>query len=304
MVGVKADADTTYTDAITACADVNPSFYGVACVSDVSAVNQLLVAAWCQSNGRRFFFATQEADCLAPAATPTNMLYLANVAAYTRSMGIYSDAASDAHATAHAALMAFYVTTQYGQPNSLKTSLMASFTGIGAATLTQAQFERICGKTDGSTPGWNGNVYATFGAANMLQRGQAFGGSGVNGRFEDEGLALDWLAANVQVDYINLLTSQRVPATDKGAQLLVNAPKATFQKAVRNGLCAPGYWTLPGFGGLNQGDFVPAGYYSYAQSITSLSTADRAARKAPAITTAIVGAGALQYLAPTIIFQR
>jgi hypothetical protein len=303
MVGVHATADTTYTAAIAACADANPAFYGVACVSDTSAADQMLVAAWVEANGRRFFFCTQEAACISPPDT-TSMLHTANAANYSRSMGIYSDAASDAHATIHAAVMAFYMTTQYDQPNSLKTSLMAVLTGVSGATVTQTQFNAICGTTDGATPGLNGNVYATFGSALMLQRGQAFGGTGVNGRFVDEGLALDWLVANMQVDYINLLTSQRVPATDKGSALLVNAPKKTLDKAVRNGLAAPGVWGFPGFGELDQGDFVSAGYYSYAQPITSLTTADRAARKAPAISTAIVGAGALQYLAPTIIFQR
>ena len=298
MVGCKVDADATYTAAIAACADANPSFYGVACVSDTSSANQLLVAAWVQANGRRFFFCTQESACLTPGDT-TNMLYLAKTASYSRSMGIYSDAASDADAVIHAAVMAFYMTTQYDQPNSLKTSLMAVLDGIGAATLTQTQFEAICGKTDGSAAGWNGNVYTTFGAAKMLQRGLA-----CDGRFVDEGLALDWLVANMQVDYVNLLTSRRIPATDKGTQQLVNAPKQTLQKAVRNGLSAPGTWTFSGFGTLNEGDFVAEGYYSYGQPVSSLSAADRTARKAPAITTAVIGAGALQYLAPTIIFQR
>ena len=298
-VGVKANADASYAAAIAACVDADPAFYGVACVSDVSAADQQSINGWCQANGRRFFFATQEADCLTPAGTPTNMLYAASIISYARSFGVYSDSASDSGKNIHAAAMGFYLTTQYDQPNSLKTALMANFTGIGSAALTQSQFDRIAGKTDGSSPGWNGNAYTTFGATKMLQRGLAG-----DGRFEDEGLALDWLVANMQIDYLNVLRSQRIPATDKGSQLLVNAPKNTLNKAVRNGLLAPGYWGFPGFGTLKQDDWVDKGWYSYAQPVSSLSVSDRAARKAPAITTAIVGAGALQYLAPTIIFQR
>jgi hypothetical protein len=298
-VGVKADTDAGYAEAIAACVDEDPAFYGVACVSDVSAANQQIVNGWCQAVGRRFFFCTQEADCLSPAGTPTNMLYAASAVNYARSFGMYSDAASDAGANAHAAAMGFYLTTQYDQPNSLKTALMANFTSVGAATLTQSQFDRICGKTDGSTVGWNGNVYTTFGTSEMLQRGLAS-----DGRFQDEGMALDWLVANMQVDYLNCIRSQRIPATDKGSQILVNAAKNTLNKAVRNGLLAPGYWNFPGFGTLEMGDWVDKGWYSYAQPVSSMTVADRAARKAPAITTALVGAGALQYLAPTIIFQR
>lgn len=291
--------DASITAAIAACQDANPSFYGVAGVSDISTANQILLEAWCESNKKRFFGCTQEADCLSPATPPTNMLYLASEAGYGRTGLIYSDAASDAGKNAHAAMMAFYLTTVYDQPNSIKTALMADFTGIGAATLTQTQFDRICGKTDGSSPGWNGNVYGKFGTANVLQRGLAS-----DGRFIDEGCALDWLLANMQVDLINKMRSQRIPATDTGAQLLASAPIATLNKAVRNGLLAPGVWNFPGFGDLKTGDTVPNGYYIYAAPVTSLSDADRAARKAPAITYALVGAGALQYCNPTVIFQQ
>ena len=302
-IGVRNTAqeggDASITAALTACLNVDPTFYGVACVSDTSSADQQLAWAWAQANKKRFFFCTQEADCLAPATPPTNLLYLAKNANMSRAMGIYSDAASDPTANAHAALMAFWLTTVYDQPNSIKTALMANFTGIGSATLTQSQFEAICGKTDGSAPGWNGNVYATFGTSPMLQRGQA-----ADGRFVDEGLALDWLMANLQTDLINCMRKQRIPLTDKGSEVLINAATPTLQKAVRNGLLAPAVWNFPGFGSIKAGDFLPKGYYAYAQPVTTLTDADRAARKAPAITFALCGAGAMQYCAPTLIFQR
>jgi hypothetical protein len=298
LVGVKVAADTDYTAAISACANANPAFYGVACSPDVAVADQLLVAAWVQANGRRFFCCTQEAAVLSQPDT-TSLMYTLSHTSMSRSMCIYSDAASDAHAVAHAALMAFYMFPNYDQPNSLMTCLQANFTGIGAASITQTQFDAICGKTDGSTVGLNGNVYSMIGSSKVLQRGLA-----ADGRFEDEGIALDWLAANLQVDYFNVLRSQRVPQTDKGSQTIINGGLATLRKAVRNGLAAPGVWSFPGFGNLNQGDYVPQGFYCYAQPVTSMTAGDRAARKAPAISVALVGAGALQYIAPTIIFQR
>jgi hypothetical protein len=300
-VGVHATADASYTAAIAACQDADPTFYGVACVSDTSATDQLLVAAWCQANKCRFFFNTQEADVFAPASTPTNMLYLAKAAAYSRAMGSCSSAAADAHDNLHAAVMAFYMTVNYDQPNSLKTALMANFTGVGATQLTQTQFLQICGNPDGSSEAtsWHGNVYATFGSSPMLMRGQS-----ADGRFTDEGMALDWLTANLQVDLVNALRKQRIPQTDKGSQILCDACRPTLLKSVRNGLAAPGVWNFPGFGNLKQGGAVPEGFYTFAQPVSSMTDADRAARKAPAISIALVGAGALQYVAPTIIFQR
>lgn len=293
--------DASYTAAMSACQDFDPTFYGVACVSDVSYANQVLVAAWCQANGCRFFGNTQEADVLSPATPPTNLLYLLQNGAYSRAMGSYSSASADAHNTMHAAVMAFYLTVNYDQPNSMKTALMANFSGISASSLTQSQFLQICGNPDGSSEAtaWHGNVYSTFGSSPMLMRGQA-----ADGRFEDEGLALDWLKANLQVDMVNALRAQRIPQTDKGSQILINACRPTLLKTVRNGLAAPGIWNFPGFGNLAQGDTMPEGFYAYAQPVSSMSAADRAARKAPAISIAICGAGALQYVAPTIIFQR
>jgi hypothetical protein len=298
---VKDDADSTYTDAMTACQDADPTFYGVACVSTVSYANQVVVADWCQANKCRFFGNTQEADVLSPASPPTNLLYLLKNAAYSRAMGSYSSASADTSNNMHAAVMAFYMTVNYDQPNALKTALMANFTGIGPSSITQTQFLQICGNPDGSSEAtaWHGNVYATFGNSPMLMRGQS-----ADGRFTDEGLALDWLVANLQVDMVNAMRAQRIPQTDKGSQVLINACRPTLLKAVRNGLAAPGIWNFPGFGNLNQGDSMPEGFYAYAQPVSTMSAADRAARKAPAISIAICGAGALQYVAPTIIFQR
>lgn len=300
-VGVKADADSSYTDAIAACQDADPTFYGVACTSDTTAANQKLVAAWCQSNSCRFFFVDQTSDCLSPATPPTNLLYWSSYQAYSRTMGAYSSASADPGANLHAAIMAFYLTTVYDQPNSIKTALMAEFTGIGASVLTQAQFLQICGHPNGTTEAtaWHGNVYTTFGSSRMLMRGQS-----ADGKFTDEGMALDWLASNLQADMVNAIRRQRIPQTDKGSQILVAACGPTLRKAVRNGLAAPGVWNFPGFGNISQGDTLPEGFYVYAQPVSTMTTADREARKAPAITIAVVGAGALQYVAPTIIFQR
>lgn len=300
-VGVKADADSTYTDAITACYNEDPTFYGVACVSDVSYANQVLVAAWCQANGCRFFANTQESDVLSPADPPTNLLYVVSYSAYGRTMASYSDAAADTGNNMHAAIMGFYMTVDYDQPNALKTALMATFTGIGQSVLTQSQFLQICGNPNGTTEAtsWHGNVYTGFGSSPMLMRGQS-----ADGRFTDEGLALDWLVANLQVDIVNAARRQRIPQTDKGSEVICTEMRTTLTKAARNGLIAPGVWNFPGFGNLSQGDAMPEGFYIYAQPVSTMSVADRAARKAPAITVALCGAGAIQYIAPTIIFQR
>jgi hypothetical protein len=310
-VGLWLNSDANITAALTSAFNYDPNFYLVACEPGTTAANVKSAAAFCAANGLRFFFNTQEADCLIPGSTAGNLLsYLsgaAGVAGATstpRACGIYTDAASDVNNVGAAAVMAIAATMNLGAPNSMKTFMFQSLASLSASTLTQAQLTGITGTFDGVTPGWNGNVYATFGNTAMLARGQA-----CDGRFEDEGIALDWLSSNIQVAAFNAMqqaatSGSRIPQTDSGSAMLVNAFTTVMEQAKAAGLCAPGIWTFQGVGNVNTLDVLPRGYYIYAAPVSSLTTAQRAARQAPPISILVCGAGAIQYCAPTIVFQR
>ena len=77
-----------------------------------------------------------------------------------------------------------------------------------------------------------------------------------------------------------------------------------MEQARATGLCAPDEWKFDGVGNIKTGDILDKGYYIFPQPVSSLTTAQRAARQAPAISILVCGAGAIQYCAPTIIFQR
>jgi hypothetical protein len=310
-VGLWLTGDASSTAAILACFNCDPNFYLVGCEPSTSTSDEKLVAAFCQANGLRFFFVTQESDVLSPATPPVNMLaFLSGTAGVVsgvstpRACGIYTDAASDAHATGHAAVMAIAATMNLGSPNSIKTFMFQSLAGLSSSTLAQGQLQQITGTFDGLTPGWNGNVYTTFGNTAMLARGQA-----CDGRFEDEGIALDWLTSNIQVAVFNAMqqaatAGSRIPQTDTGSAMLVNAITTVMEQAKSAGLCAPGIWTFQGVGNVKTNDVLEKGYYVYAAPFSTLTTAQRAARQAPPISILVCGAGAIQYCAPTIIFQR
>jgi hypothetical protein len=310
-VGLWLTGDASATAAITACLNYDPNFYLVACEPGTAASDVKLVAAFCQANGLRFFFTTQETDVVSPASPPTNLLaYLSGTAGVVgasstpRAMGIYTDAASDANDIGAAGLMAIAATMNIGQPNSMSTFMFKQLALVGKSALTQSQLERICGTFDGATPGWNGNVYATFGNTDAVARGQA-----CDGRFEDEGLGLDWLLSGIQVTLFNTLqqaasAGSRIPQTDGGSAQLLLALDTFMQQARVAGLCAPGVWLFDGVGNVKTGDVLPKGYYIYIAPVASMTVADRAARKSPQISILVCGAGAIQYCAPTIIFQR
>lgn len=310
-VGLWLTGDASATAAMTACLNYDPNFYLVAVEPGTAASDVKLVAAFCQANGLRFFFTTQESDVTTPETPPVNLLaFLSGTAGVVsgvstpRAMGIYTDAASDANDVGAACLMAIAATMNIGQPNSMSTFMFKQCALLGKSTLTQAQLERICGKFDGATPGWNGNVYATFGNTDMIARGQA-----CDGRFEDEGLGLDWLLSGIQVTLFNTLqqaasAGSRIPQTDEGSAQLILALETFMAQARSAGLCAPGTWLFDGVGNVKTGDNLTKGYYIYAQPVSTMTVADRAARKAPPISILVCGAGAIQYCAPTIIFQR
>lgn len=115
-----------------------------------------------------------------------------------------------------------------------------------------------------------------------------------DGTFFDEIHGTDWLQNDVQTEVYNMLRSNtKIPQTDAGVGRIIARICARLEQGVRNGLIAPGVWTLGGFGKLNEGDMLTKGYYVYAPSVSTQSQADREKRKAPVIQAAVKLAGAI-----------
>lgn len=123
----------------------------------------------------------------------------------------------------------------------------------------------------------------------------------------DEIHGLDWLQDAIQNACYNLLYTSptKIPQTDAGANQFVNAINGVCDEAVNNGLVAPGTWTSTvEFGQLSTGQYLKNGYYTYATPMALQSQADREARVAPPIQTAIKLAGAIQELDVVIDVNR
>jgi hypothetical protein len=122
----------------------------------------------------------------------------------------------------------------------------------------------------------------------------------------DEIHGLDWFQDAVQTACYNLMytSTTKIPQTDDGVNQFVNAIAAACDQAVANGLVAPGTWNADGFGQLQRGQFLPTGYYIYAQPIALQSQSDRDARVSPPIQVAIKLAGAIQELDVLINVNR
>ena len=150
--------------------------------------------------------------------------------------------------------------------------------------------------------GNNVNVFAQYqNDTAILQHGNMSGGW-----FIDERHGLDWLQNQVETDLWNLLytTNTKVGQDDAGMTAILSTVNGSLDKAVRNGLVAPGVWNGDEFGELKKGDTLSTGYYVYIVPLEEQSQSDREARKAPPIQIAVKLKGAVHFIDATITVNR
>lgn len=145
------------------------------------------------------------------------------------------------------------------------------------------------------------NYYTTFGSSPMLAEGRT-----PSGRYFDEIHFLDWLVDAVQKNIFNsqYQNPTKTALTDEGVTVLLNRINEVAEKGVRNGGAAPGVWRIDGFGMLRRGDYLPKGYYSWADPVALLSDTEVDERKAPLMYLAIKSAGAIHKSETIIAFSR
>ena len=283
------------TDACVASLNFNPNFYHIAGASDTTEADKKLISAFAESNHLHYYGATESLTYGVDAST----LVGTNRA---RSTVIYSwaDPNNTQNVNAHAAVMGFYCTTQFEQPGGIKVGMFKNLPGISGSPLTQGQLDQMCGKNDGTAPGWNINTFATIGTSLIYYRGM-----NIDGSWTDQGIALDWLQNQLQVAVFNAFqAAPLVPGTDSGVLYLENSMTPVFGQCLSNGLIAPGTWNgAVTVGNIKQGDPVPAGYYVYGPPVASQTSAQRTARQCPPMTAILIGAGALQGANILIDFQ-
>jgi hypothetical protein len=138
----------------------------------------------------------------------------------------------------------------------------------------------------------NCNIYAN------VNNGTAFiqYGTSCSGQFSDTVIGADWLAGEIQTMVFDALegTPYKIPQTDAGMGVLIAAAASACRLAVNNAYLAPGQWNSTGFGTLNNGDELPAGFYIYAAPMNSQSEAVRQTRAAPLMQIAAKNSGAIQ----------
>ncbi|MDG5825304.1 DUF3383 family protein [Xylella fastidiosa subsp. pauca] len=185
------------------------------------------------------------------------------------------------------------LSVNFSANNAALTMKFKHLPGVAADQLTQTQVAQCLRLGI--------NYYAYVDDVAMVAEGTCLGG-----RFFDEVHLLDWLVDAVQKEVFAVLhrSPTKVPLTDAGTHLLIAACKKVCQEGVRNGAFAPGLWNGEAFGALATGDYLEAGFYVWADSVDTLSTSDRQARRAPPLQIAVKLAGAIHAVDVLIHFDR
>ncbi|MGR7849492.1 DUF3383 family protein [Klebsiella aerogenes] len=284
----------TLLEAVNALMDYN-AWYGLhlavpeADYPDDATIITVSAAIEASTVSRIFGITTDEATIL-DAETTTDLASKLKATKYSRTFIQYSTSSR------YAALSAFAraFTVDFTGSNTTITLKFKQEPGITYETLGTSQANNLEAK--------NCNVYVYYeNDTAILEQGVMS-----NGDFFDERHGLDWLQNAVQTaDFNTLYTSTtKIPQTDAGTTTRIANIELVLDKAVQNGLFAPGKWTGGPMGQLNTGDMLTKGYYTWAENVDDQLQVDREARKGVPIQVAGKLAGAVHYGSVAITVVR
>jgi hypothetical protein len=222
---------------------------------------------------------TQEAGVLVATDT-SDIAYVLNELGYNHTAVQYSSTSPYAIVS----YLARILTTQWLGSNTTITLFGKQEPGVVAENISVTQYESCIAKKC--------NVYATINVGSPI----IAEGTSASGQFTDTVIGADWMSGELQLAGYDAITGTptKIPQTDAGDGVLVAAYTGACQLGVTNGYAAPGQWNSAGFGALQQGQNLPAGYYVYIPLIATQSEAVRQTRAAPVCQIAMKCAGAIQ----------
>lgn len=288
---VVAGADPeSLLQALDAQAQYSTEWYGLHFTDDqvLTEDDIVSVAGWTEARVKLYGISSDD-GAIASATAADDIASRLKAGLYRRSFVLYDP--DDHYAALSAFSRAFAV--NFDMQNSTITLKFKTLPTVTPSDVSTTQANAISAK--------NANYYSYFGDSAMVAEGVM--SSGV---FFDEVHGLDWLQNAIETEVFGFLYTRvtKVPQTDKGVSLIVQAAEKALQQGVNNGLLAPGIWNGTEFGTLKKGDYLKRGFYTYAASVDDQSQSDREARKAPPIQIAAKGAGAIHFVDIEVTFDR
>lgn len=255
------------------------TWYGLT-IPEGSDDDQLAVAGFIEATNNKHMFGvtTQDGAAISTVAT-TDVAYRLEELGYQCTMTQYSSQ----NPVAVVSLMAKAFSTNWSGNNTAITLMYKQEPGIVAEDIGESQALALEAKKC--------NVFVKYdNDTAIIQNGVV-----ASGDFIDTITGAHAIAVDVQNELFNLLYTSptKIPQTDAGSNLSVTTVEKVCGKYVTNGYLAPGVWDQAGFGNLEQGDFLPKGFYVYAPPVASQLKSERQARKSVPIQVAAKCAGAV-----------
>jgi hypothetical protein len=254
-------------------------WYGLT-VPQATDADHLALAAFIESTNNKHFYGvtTQESGVL-------NSVTTTDIASQLQALGYNKTCTQFSSNSAYAvnSLLGRQLTVDYTGNNTVITLQFKQEPGVAPETLNATQMNALEGK--------NCNVFVAYNNGTAIIEPAKV----ASGQFIDTIVGMDAFCIDVQTALFNRLYTSptKIPQTDAGMHILATDIEKVCQQYVDNGLFAPGVWDSAGFGTLNQGDFLPKGYYVFQPPVASQSQADRAARKSVPFQIAVKLAGAV-----------
>lgn len=293
-VSTVGSAVETIAQTLTNMQALSQGWFFVTFTSELLFADIMNAAAWAQASNVMFGYTVTSGVAFLADITQNPGAACAQLN-YSNTVGQYDPV--DPYAIC--SLFGRCVTVNYDQPNSTICLKFKQEPGMQPLNLTanqQAELEAV-----------NLNYNAFFGAGNaMIAEGVV-----ANGRFIDEVVGLAWLQWAIQNDVFafQYAATTKIPQTDKGVALIRQVITKRMDKAVANGLLAPGTWNgqeIDGTDGtviVTLGSFLKNGYIVYAAPVSSQSQTKRAARIYDLFTVVAKGAGAIQDVGIALTFE-
>lgn len=217
-VGKIEVGDATVTDALNAIAAYDNDWYGLV-FGDRTKADQLLVAAWAETNKKICALGSADADIVdvAVGSDTTTLAYSLKNSSYARSFCFYlSNAATQGP---DAAILGKVLPFDPGS----YTAKFKTLAGISADALTTTQETNALNK--------NAMIYTEVGGVNITQDGKV-----AEGEWIDTIIFIDWLESRIRESVYGLLVSQKkVPYDDSGISAVVGQIQVPLDQAIANG---------------------------------------------------------------------
>lgn len=257
-------------------------WYGLVFAADLTTQEAESVASIIEAASpvRVFGYTSQDENSVDPLSTTDTAAKL-KAKNYRRTFTIFSS--DNAYAAASFLGRAFSV--NFNGTNTTITMKFKQLPGIAAEDLKVREAKALAAKNCNVFAGYNNDTA-------IVQEGVMCDGS-----FFDEIHGLDWYQNHLETALWNLYytSNTKIPQTFAGVNRQCAVLERACDQAVTNGLLGAGQWNGEEFGTLQAGDYLPKGFYVFANSLDNQAQSEREARKAPVFQIASKTAGATHF---------